>query len=296
MPRDSPAEVAAVNVGLLVGEAAVMDHSHARLAGAQSGDVDVLQPEERHLRRRPVQQPGGGGAHGVGSAGGVARVYLLAEDLHRGVPLGVLVLHRLGPDEDVAHDEGLVLLRLRPQRRQQVGHVDVHVVVGLQHVGRGVAVDRDPLQEGDGLERQVAVGVHEVLLHDVPVPLALVHHPGLQLRGRGGAQQEHQRRVVAGVSGVGAPRVPHRLPILEVGYGRDDHDHQLCGGCAGGGWVYQEGVGMVPVQAGGVGLLRLALRRGVLRHLGQGAPWRRDVERHVGQQGFAPHVDAALQQ
>ena len=73
---------------------------------------------------------------------------------------------------DEAPHQQLGLL-VGPHELVQLHQVDVHVVVRLHDVLGAITVLSEPLQQHQGLDGEVGVGVYEGLLHDVPVLVRL---------------------------------------------------------------------------------------------------------------------------
>ena len=148
-------------------ELRVSDDRRAELQRQQPGDVEVVDPEERHVVRDAVHRHRHVGRHEERAARAVGRVRFIGPLLLAHLPLSVAHhLHRV-PDE--AEEEASrrscrgALAIHSTEVAQQVESVDEDVVVGLEHVARVRAVARDPAQRRDALVCQVAIRVVKVL-------------------------------------------------------------------------------------------------------------------------------------
>ena len=206
---------------------------HASVLEAQvldegARDVVVVHPEEAGDERRLVHQPRHVPAQQEGGPGTVRGEVVPGELLLRDVPLGLLVPHDLHPEPLVAQDEApppVLRLHHLPQVAHQAVDVDEDVVVRLEDVVGLRAVGGCPLEPRHGLVGQVAVAVHEVLLHDVAVALELHRQQLRQLAVLHAAHDEDEGGVVAAEQRRLAPRLADALPLLQVGRGRV-HVHQ----------------------------------------------------------------------
>ena len=205
-----------------------VDERGVELLG-ENAHRDVLQVEELVVERRVEQLGRQVDAEQVGRTVAVGRIEVVRVVLLGHGPLG-LEAHGLAHIVDVAV-EGVVGLVGQPAVVQVVVHLArVHddVVVDFEHEARIRAVLGRPLHGEQRLERQVDVGVDEVLLHDVAVSLALAHHRLVDRLVGGQAEHEHDLDLVE-VERIG-PRVAHRLArvkVARIARHRDDQRRPL---------------------------------------------------------------------
>ena len=113
-------------------------------------------------------------AHDVARAADVIRILFAAKHELRRVPLGILILDGRGSTEQRPYDQVIAAANVRlRQVFNQRREIDEHVVIRLEDKGHLRAVRRHPFQQHDRFQCQIQVGVVEIFLNDITVPVNL---------------------------------------------------------------------------------------------------------------------------
>lgn len=127
-------------------------------------DVNILQEEVMRLVGHGVQLLRHAGGHGVGRAAAVRWKCVVLVVIARHNPLTVTVVTLATHWGHLVHPTHEARIRMVLEGTHQRKRVDEHVLVTLEEPGGVRTVREGPVQHGEGLQRQVTVGVHEVHL------------------------------------------------------------------------------------------------------------------------------------